>query len=881
VDHARALKALFVDVAPARADAVSAALAAAGWQIQAVRTRGPEELAGALLQRGWGAVFYGGDGESAVPTRKALALVRLADPHLPFIAISPHVHAGDLAALVRGFEHGVTLAHDIEGIPEILDAELAGRKTTDSGTHRLLLAQQAVTDLVAAGLAPEDLFARVLGTLGETLGFAYGAAWRPDGELAVLACDAVWHPADASPALLAFAQASQAATYAPGRGLLGRIWAFRRPTWVPDATTDPQFVRSDIARAAGLRTAVGFPLVVGDECLGVVEFFATDVRQPDSDLSALFATVGGQLAQYLVRWRLQAAESRRVEAMLRAERDRAQRYLDVAGCMIVVLDPEGRIELVNRKGCEVIGREENELAGADWIDVAIPEEHRAATRHIFSKLVSGELDQAEEFETTIVTAAGEVRMISWHTTLLFDPDGKVSGMLASGDDVTERRRNEQQIAYLAYHDPLTGLPNRTLLEEHLRLALARSRRTEAGVALLHIDLDNFKLVNDSLGHTAGDELLCRLATRLSERVRATDLLSRHGGDEFLLMLADLQEDPIEVAERVAGTIADALAEPFEVAGAEFQLTASIGISTAPRDADNAETLINNADTAMYQAKQVARGGWTVFAADRLDPLERLSLSARMRRALDANEFLLYYQPIFSLATNRLEGVEALIRWIDPEKGMVPPGDFIPVAEETGMIESIGDWVFRAVCEQQVIWAQKGFEPQISFNVSPRQLRRLDFAERVALHLSETGADPAKLTLELTESATLSDPAAAEPILQQIHDHGLRIALDDFGAGYSSLARLREMPVETVKIDRAFLREVPENREASAIVTAILHLSRALGRTAVAEGVETEAQRAFLAGEHCELAQGFLLARPLPAAEVEALMTLASLTPRAA
>ena len=284
---------------------------------------------------------------------------------------------------------------------------------------------------------------------------------------------------------------------------------------------------------------------------------------------------------------------------------------------------------------------------------------------------------------------------------------------------------------------------------------------------------------------------------------------------------------------------------------------------------------------MYRAKDTARGGWAVYAQAGRDPLERLSMAVRLRRVLVAAEFELHYQPIFACGGG-LAGVEALLRWHDPERGgLVAPGEFIPVAEETGLIESIGDWVIAAACAQQVAWAGRGLEPQISVNVSPRQLRRGDFVERVAAHLRDGGADPARITLELTESAMLQ--ADAEQILGELHGLGLQLALDarpkagdeaagrGRGAGYSSLSRLREMPVETLKIDRAFLREVPANGEASAIVTAILRLARALGRTAVAEGVETEAQRRFLREQSCPLLQGFLLARPMPAAEVEALM----------
>ena len=438
-------------------------------------------------------------------------------------------------------------------------------------------------------------------------------------------------------------------------------------------------------------------------------------------------------------------------------------------------------------------------------------------------------------------------------------------------------RAERELAdRLATHDVLTGLPNRSLLEEHLAMALARARRAEHSLALLHIDVDAFKVVNESLGHAGGDRLLSEMAMRVRESTRATDILARPGGDELLLLIGDIAGDPVGVAERAASGIVEGLQRPFSVDGAEFQINASVGVSIYPRDARDGDELLNHADSAMYRAKAVARGGWAIYENIEGDPLEKLSMSTRIRRALAQGEFLLHYQPIFDITEegNKLMGVEALLRWHDPERGMVPPGDFVPLAEETGLIEELGDWVVGAVCDQQVKWARRGFSPSISFNVSPRQLRRLDFADRLKFHLAGSGADPAKLVVEITESSTMEDPATAEPIMHALHDLGFKIALDDFGSGYSSLSRLRELPVETLKIDRSFMQEVPGNREASAIVTAIIDLSRALGRALVAEGVETEAQRHFLLQQGCLMAQGFLLGRPLPPEGIEALSVAA-------
>jgi diguanylate cyclase (GGDEF)-like protein/PAS domain S-box-containing protein len=562
---------------------------------------------------------------------------------------------------------------------------------------------------------------------------------------------------------------------------------------------------------------------------------------------------------------------RETESALADERHRAQRYLDIAGAIIVVLDGNARVSLLNRAGHELLGYPDGALLGADWFDAAVPAADRAAARETYLQLLDGDADDAVH-ESTVVTREGEQRVIAWRHTAMRGADGRATATMSSGVDLTERRAAEEQIAFLAYHDSLTGLPNRALLQEHLELALARARRQGQGVALLYLDLDGFKLVNDSLGHPAGDELLCHVTMRLQERRRGMDLLARQGGDEFLLLLADLDRADAEGAARgVADGLLRALGKPFTISGAEFHIGASIGISLYPRDAADADELLRHADASMYEAKAAGRNGVTVYTGDPHEPLERLSMTSRLRKALARNEFVLHWQPIVDPRDGTLRKLEALIRWQDPFRGLVMPDDFVAFAEETGFIDRVGDWVVAEVREQVLAWDRAGYAvPRVTVNVSPRQLRRPDFGQRLLRGVAEHGLAE-RLTVEITESAAMADPLRTDPALRLLADSGIEIAVDDFGAGYSSLSRLRTMPVQVLKIDRTFLQGVPDDPEATAIVTAIIELASALGMEAVGEGVENEAQRAFLVERGCPLAQGYLLGRPMPAREIERLL----------
>jgi diguanylate cyclase (GGDEF)-like protein/PAS domain S-box-containing protein len=448
-------------------------------------------------------------------------------------------------------------------------------------------------------------------------------------------------------------------------------------------------------------------------------------------------------------------------------------------------------------------------------------------------------------------------------------------------DITNRKLAEEQVAYLAYHDKLTELPNRALFEEMLDVSLARARRSDLGVGVLYMDLDNFKLVNDSLGHAAGDELLVQLADRLRACTRETDMVARQGGDEFMLLLSDLEQGPgiatgtdaaMIVAETVADRVHQALRKPFDLAGQEFYASASIGVSLFPQDAQDAETLLRNADTAMYESKRTAPGGSVLFRAPEGDPVDRLSFSTRLRRAVENRHWVLHYQPILDLGMGTVRGVEALIRWQDPNGGIVPPGEFIPLAEEMGLIEAIGHWVIDEVARQDREWRAQGLELEISFNLSPRELFVPQLSERIVKQLSATGLPASRVVVEVTESAAMADPDRTTRILNELRAWGLTLAIDDFGTGYSSLARLKHMPVSILKIDQSFIRDVDRDVSLAGMVRAMIQLAQSLGMIPLAEGIETHGEYEFLRANGCRLAQGFLFSRPVPADQIPALVS---------
>jgi diguanylate cyclase (GGDEF)-like protein/PAS domain S-box-containing protein len=478
------------------------------------------------------------------------------------------------------------------------------------------------------------------------------------------------------------------------------------------------------------------------------------------------------------------------------------------------------------------------------------------------------------FEICLRRRDGSPVWVLANESLMDEPGGDVV-MDGSLIDITDRKRAEQQRWHQANHDALTDLPNRVLFNDRLSLAILHAQRRRQPLVVMFLDLDHFKRVNDTLGHSAGDELLVKVADRLRRCIRQDDTVARVGGDEFLLLLNGItrEADTATMARKILGI----LAEPFLVQKRELFIEASIGIGMYPGDGADAEALITNVDTAMYRAKETGRNSFQFFTQKMQEQSqERAALESGLRRALPRGEFILHYQPIYRLRDRSVVGVEALVRWRHPEKGILSPREFIPLAEDVGLIARVGEWVLRRACEQLKAWQAAGATPmRISVNVSPRQFQQRDFAANVRRIVRESGLEPSVLDLEITESIAMHDVAHTGRVLTELADLGIQISMDDFGTGHSSLNYLKHFPIRRLKIDQSFVAGMTTDDKDHAIVATVISIARNLGLAVTAEGVETEEQAALLAALACEDVQGYLFAHPEPAEDVERRLGLAA------
>ncbi|HET6419965.1 MAG TPA: EAL domain-containing protein [Geobacteraceae bacterium] len=564
-----------------------------------------------------------------------------------------------------------------------------------------------------------------------------------------------------------------------------------------------------------------------------------------------------------------AVEKHQAGTALRESEERFRRIFMDCPLGMAIIGPDLRIDKVNGMLCRMTGYSEEELASMKCADIVHPADIEFDMRN-FRRLLADELPCCKR-ETRCVMKNGESLQVGMTVSLIRDEHGACPRYLAMIEDISERKRFEEQLEYQANHDALTSLPNRNLLADRIRQALHHALRYHRKVAILYVDLDNFKFINDSLGHDRGDRLLKTIAERLQECVRSGDTVARQGGDDFVIVLSDMAKG--EHAAKVAQKIQAAVCRPVRIDEHDLQVTCSTGISIYPSDGEDEQTLLKNADAAMYRAKEQGRNTFRFFTGElNVKAAERMTMEKHMRRALERGEFLLHYQPQVDLNSGRIAGMEALLRWRSAELGLVAPTRFIPLAEETGLIVPIGEWVLRTACEQNMAWRNTGHPNLVmAVNLSPRQFRQERFVESVARILRETGTEPLHLDLEIVESLLMSDAEGGAVLLKELNKLGMQLTMDDFGTGFSSLSYLQRFRFDKLKIDRCFIRNITSNPDSAAIVRAIIALAHSLKLEVIAEGVETEGQLRFLRYLGCDKIQGFYFSRPVPAAEFEQML----------
>jgi len=542
--------------------------------------------------------------------------------------------------------------------------------------------------------------------------------------------------------------------------------------------------------------------------------------------------------------------------------------LEQSADMVMITDSRGVVEYINPAFENITGYSFDEVVGSPSTIVKSGKQGPGFYNKLWQTILAGEV-----FRDVLVNKKknGELYYEEKTITPIKNAQGQIINFVATGRDITSRMENEERLSFMAHHDSLTELPNRILFMDRLSQALAHARRYSKRVAVLFIDLDRFKNINDTLGHDIGDQMLAQLAERLGVSIRQGDTVARLGGDEFAVLLNDIENE--QVVSQLAQMILLALEQPLEVEGRELFITASIGISLFPNDGEEPGTLLKNADIAMYKAKDMGKNNYQFYSVDMsARAFQRLSMENSLRRALERKEFRLFYQPQFNLKTNEITGVEALLRWQHPDLGLVLPNDFIPLLEETGLINHVGYWIVSTACRQIQAWHESGFSNlMMSVNISGRQFHDRDFIGKIEASISDTGVSPCMIELEITESILMENQHRTVAALEALERMGFRIAIDDFGTGYSSFGYLRRFRVDTLKVDQSFIHDVTDNPDDAAITSAIIAMAQSLKLKVIAEGVETQQQLAFLRKHDCCYVQGYLFSRPLPADELTQLL----------
>lgn len=678
-----------------------------------------------------------------------------------------------------------------------------------------------------------------------------GQYWHPNNDKGVMRYFAGWYVDPES--VHEVVDNIQHIEFSKGSGLVGAVWESGKTLWVSDLTKEGKLQRKNLAALTGWRQGLLFPVNFGNEVIGVLAFYAVHIQEPDERLLSMFQILGTLIGNYLHR--LDALEQ------LRESEDRYHSTVELAAIGITHVSTNGRFIHVNPRFCSMLGYTPDELTGTSVKAISHPDDIDATDQER-DKLRKGEIEFFK-IEKRYLHKKGTTVWVSLTITTKRDKHGRSLYDISIVEDITTRVEAEQKVQYLATHDEMTNLPNRALFLQLLSQALASGKRYHRKFAVIFIDLDRFKHINDSLGHEAGDKLLINMASRFRDCLRNSDIVARLGGDEFVVLVQEISLES-QVA-LVARNILSAAIKPMEIMGQDCRVTASLGICMYPDGAQDEQTLMKHADMAMYQAKAEGKNNYQFYSEAIVShTIEKMALESHLRRAMENREFQLHYQAKVNIGSGSISGVEALLRWNNPELGSISPSRFIPVAEEMGLIIPLGKWVLRTACEHCIAWQKQGLAPIcVSVNISPRQFSDPDLTDYIKEVLNDTGMEPALLELEVTESMIMHNMDEAITKLNEFKALGVQISIDDFGTGYSSLSQLKQFPIDTLKVDRSFIRDLPYDQEDMAITQAIITMGKTLGLTVIAEGVETEAQQAFLKSHACDQMQGFYFSKAIP------------------